>query len=92
MQPVRVDRRPRACRDAEGGGAPREPGAAADAVLDGAVKELTAVLGTSVYSDDRRNLEVVVGDLLRARQLTIAVAESCTGGLLMSRLTDVPGS
>src|SRR5207248_7480041 len=41
---------------------------------------------------DGRPLEAVVGDLLRARGLKIAVAESCTGGLLASRLTDVPGS
>jgi nicotinamide-nucleotide amidase len=68
------------------------PGGAADKALDAAVGELTAVLGSSVYSDDGRTLEVVVGDLLRARQFTVGVAESCTGGLLMSRLTDVPGS
>ena len=66
--------------------------AEADAALDPAVAELQNVLGPSVFSIDGRNLEVVVGDLLRARTLTIAVAESCTGGLLASRLTDVPGS
>jgi nicotinamide-nucleotide amidase len=60
--------------------------------LDAAVRELEAVLGPSIFSVDGRNLEAVVGDLLRDRELTIAVAESCTGGLLASRLTDVPGS
>jgi len=64
----------------------------ADAALDAAAGELQALLGPSVYSTDGRNLEAVVGDLLRERALTIAVAESCTGGLLASRLTDVPGS
>jgi nicotinamide-nucleotide amidase len=66
--------------------------AAADAVLDAAVAQLRDALGPSVYSIDGRNLEQVVGDLLREGALTIAVAESCTGGLLASRLTDVPGS
>jgi len=66
--------------------------AAADAALDAAVAALQNVLGASVFSVDGRNLEVVVGDLLRQGKLTIAVAESCTGGLLASRLTDVPGS
>jgi len=64
----------------------------ADAVLDCAVRELQEALGPAVYSTDGRALEVVVGDLLRERKMTIAVAESCTGGLLTSRLTDVPGS
>jgi competence/damage-inducible protein CinA-like protein len=64
----------------------------ADAALEVAVRELQDVLGPAVYSVDGRSLEVVVGDLLRERKLTIAVAESCTGGLLTSRLTDVPGS
>ena len=69
------------------------PGRAiADAVLDAAVEELKAILGPAVYSADGRSLEVVVGALLRERHMTVAVAESCTGGLLASRLTDVPGS
>jgi len=65
---------------------------AAHAALDVAVLEMQQVLGPSVYSTDGRSLEGVVGDLLRQHALTIAVAESCTGGLLASRLTDVPGS
>jgi nicotinamide-nucleotide amidase len=64
----------------------------ADRALAAAVRELQQTLGPAVYSTDGRPLEAVVGDLLRERHLTIAVAESCTGGLLASRLTDVPGS
>jgi nicotinamide-nucleotide amidase len=66
--------------------------AIAEPVLNAAIGELQQVLGPSIYSVDGRSLEMVVGDLLRERRLTIAVAESCTGGLLASRLTDVPGS
>lgn len=36
--------------------------------------------------------EVMIGDMLRARNLKLAAAESCTGGLISSRITDVPGS
>ena len=39
-----------------------------------------------------KSMEEVVGDLLASQQKTIACAESCTGGLLTSRLTDIPGS
>jgi nicotinamide-nucleotide amidase len=63
-----------------------------DRELDRAVGDLQAVLGHAVVSVDGRSLEAVVGDLLRAAGWTVAVAESCTGGLLTSRLTDVPGS
>ena len=65
---------------------------AADAALEAAVGELQGELGSAVYSVDGRPLEAVVGDLLRQAHWTIAAAESCTGGMLMSRLTDVPGS
>jgi nicotinamide-nucleotide amidase len=54
--------------------------------------ELRTALGTDVFSTDGRSMEELVGALLRERGLTIAAAESCTGGLLLSRLTDVPGS
>jgi nicotinamide-nucleotide amidase len=49
-------------------------------------------VGPAVFSTDGRTLEAVVGGELKSRGLRIAVAESCTGGGLLSRLTDVPGS
>ena len=55
-------------------------------------EELRVALGSDVFSTDGRAMEEVVGALLRDRGLTIAAAESCTGGLLLSRLTEVPGS
>jgi nicotinamide-nucleotide amidase len=71
----------------------RAPGRSeAGAALDSAVQQLREALGPSVYSVDGRTLEAVVGHLLRDSHWTIALAESCTGGLLTSRLTDVPGS
>lgn len=63
-----------------------------DAALNEAVRRVVEVIGQNVYSTDGRLLEQVVGDLLVERGLHIAVAESCTGGLITSRLTDVPGS
>jgi nicotinamide-nucleotide amidase len=64
----------------------------AEAALDRAVQQVKGVMGLHVYSTDGRALEEVLGEMLIARALTIAVAESCTGGLIASRLTDVPGS
>ncbi len=66
--------------------------AAMGAALDAAVESLTSAIGESVFSTDGRALEVVIGDALTSRALTIAVAESCTGGLVAGRLTEVPGS
>jgi nicotinamide-nucleotide amidase len=53
---------------------------------------LAAALGPDVFSGDGRSMEEVVGAMLADRGLTISAAESCTGGLILSRLTDVPGS
>jgi nicotinamide-nucleotide amidase len=65
---------------------------AAERALAEARDELLAVLGQDVFSIDGRPMEEIVGKLLLDRGLTISAAESCTGGLMMSRLTDVPGS
>lgn len=63
-----------------------------EAALEAAAVELQQVLGPAIYSVDGRSLEAVIGDVLREKHLSIAVAESCSGGLLASRITDVPGS
>ena len=49
-------------------------------------------LGDIVFSDSGESMEAVAGRLLRERKATLAVAESCTGGLISHLLTDVPGS
>ncbi len=64
----------------------------ASAVLDAAVEETVAALGRDVFTTHGQTLEEVVGGILRERRYRIALAESCTGGLATSRLTDVPGS
>lgn len=66
--------------------------AALDRALDACVAEIQGVLAPDIISTDDRTIDEVVGDLLRARGWRIALAESCTGGLATSRLTDVPGS
>jgi nicotinamide-nucleotide amidase len=58
-------------------------------LLAGALRE---ALPGRVFSEDGRDLPSVVVDLLRERGLTLALAESCTGGLLSTRITDVPGA
>jgi len=53
---------------------------------------ISALLGDDCYGQDGETLETVVGRMLVERGLRLAVAESCTGGLLGHRLTSVPGS
>ena len=65
---------------------------ALDGALDQGVQRLAAALGDAVFSTDGRTLEQVVAAILEARKLRLAVAESCTGGLVLGRLTNVPGS
>jgi nicotinamide-nucleotide amidase len=53
---------------------------------------IRGLLAGRIFSEDGRELPVVVAALLRERGLTLGLAESCTGGLLAARLTDVAGS
>lgn len=66
--------------------------AAADARLEKIERAIGKALGPWIYSRNGESLEEVVGALLRDRSMTIACAESCTGGLIGHRLTEVPGS
>ena len=65
---------------------------AADATLSAALTEATTALGPAVYTITDESLEDVAGRLLRSEGWRVSVAESCTGGMLGARLTDVPGS
>jgi nicotinamide-nucleotide amidase len=62
------------------------------ATLTGLERELREIFGRAVFGLDDDTMEGVVGRLLSGRGMTVATAESCTGGLLASRITDVSGS
>ena len=57
-----------------------------------AEEEIRAIFGPALWGADDQTLAEATGDLLKEHGLTVAVMESCTGGLLASSLTDVPGS
>ena len=67
-------------------------GEEASARLDAAERYVRVKLGAAVYGCDDDTLEGVVGHLLKWRGLTVAVAESCTGGLILDKLTNISGS
>jgi nicotinamide-nucleotide amidase len=69
-----------------------ESEAIACARLEATTAEIRRRLGALVVGIGEKALHEVVGELLLERKRTLAVAESCTGGLVASRLTDVPGS
>ncbi|HMD81397.1 MAG TPA: nicotinamide-nucleotide amidohydrolase family protein, partial [Anaerolineales bacterium] len=54
--------------------------------------EVRAIMGKRIYAEDLETMEEVVGKLLRQQNRKIAVAESCTGGLLAERITNIAGS
>src|SRR5580658_10333310 len=66
--------------------------AQAEQILDEIVSRMQLALGEHLYSTQGETLEDVVARALTENRATIAVAESCTGGMLAERLTNVPGS
>lgn len=66
--------------------------AAAEAALAPVERAVREALGEDCYGQDDETLEAVIGRLLLERELTVSLAESCTGGLVAHRLTNIPGS
>lgn len=61
-------------------------------LLDAEEAEVRAILGALVFSSADEPMEAVIGRMVQARGLTVAVAESLTGGLVASRIVSVPGA
>jgi nicotinamide-nucleotide amidase len=64
----------------------------ASELLDAAIAELRPIIGEHIYGEDETDLADVVLRRARERDFRIAVAESCTGGMLGARITAIPGS
>lgn len=65
--------------------------AEANRLIDPVAAALKERLGNAVYAEGETDMETVVAEMLLERKLTIAVAESCTGGMIASQLVEYPG-
>ena len=61
-------------------------------LLQFSINQLTKLLGHYIYGSDEETIEEVVGNLLKTKKLKVAVAESCTGGMLGETITRISGS
>jgi nicotinamide-nucleotide amidase len=61
-------------------------------IVEQYISELKEILGTLVYGEDEDTLESKIFSVLKANGKTVAIAESCTGGTIMSRLISLPGT
>ena len=63
-----------------------------EAEIQAEMKRLKDILGDAIYSEQDDSLEKCIGMMLSAKGKTVSVAESCTGGLISSLFTSIPGS
>jgi len=61
-------------------------------LMDDEVEKLKKIIGNNIFGYNNDTLEVIVGNLLKSNNLSLSLAESCTGGLISSFITSVPGS
>jgi nicotinamide-nucleotide amidase len=61
-------------------------------VVDEKVNEINSHVSKYIYGQDKDRLEEIIGQMLKEKTLTLTTAESCTGGLVGHRLTNIPGS
>jgi len=64
----------------------------ADSIINKIQKKIVSRLGNHIFGYDNEKLEEIAGKMLSRSKKTLATAESCTGGLLADRITDIPGS
>ena len=63
-----------------------------ETLLNREKEKLETILGEDIFSEEDTPLEVIIGELLKKRKLTVSTAESCTGGSIAERLTSIAGS
>ena len=61
-------------------------------LIDPVVEEIKGILGKAIYGVDVENMEQAVVQQLKEKGMKIATAESCTGGLVSKRITEIPGA
>jgi len=61
-------------------------------IIEESVRMIREKLGDNIFNEDRRDMEETVGNLLNMKKKSVSVAESCTGGAIGKKLTNVPGS
>lgn len=63
----------------------------AGTIMQPVIEEIRKKAGECLYSEDNKTLDMVCGNLLLEKNITLATAESCTGGLVSETLTNIPG-
>jgi len=63
-----------------------------DELINNIRNELYSILGNNIYGEDEQSLEQVISELFMKTKKTLSIAESCTGGLVANRITNIPGA